>query len=240
MRIAFDLDGVLADLHTPFVRTALQLVPDLESTVVEAGDPAGEGEPGASEDDDVPPVLPGINLNRRQSDTVWRHLANTENFWETLDEIEQGAIARLAELADSRGWEVLFITSRPRSTGRTVQRQSQRWLQARGFPLPSVYVVHRSRGRIADALAIDVVVDDRADNCLDIVLESKAGALLVWRGEMAAVPVSAKRLGIAAVPTVSRVLESLVEAERAADGGTMLDRLRRLFGLKTGSSPLVR
>lgn len=241
MRIAFDLDGVLADLHTPFVRTAVRLFPELEPAAVEAGDPAEDSAPGAEADDDVPPVLPGVNLSRRQSSMVWKHLAGTENFWESLGEIEPGAIARLAKLVDERGWEILFITSRPRSTGRTVQRQSQRWLQERGFPLPSVYVVHGSRGRVADALAIDVVIDDRADNCLDVVLESKAGALLLWRGDLAAVPVSAKRLGIAVVPTVSRVLDALVEAERASDGGSVLDRLRRFFGLKPRStSPLVR
>jgi hypothetical protein len=101
--------------------------------------------------------------------------------------------------------------------------------------------VHGSRGRIADALAIDVVVDDRPDNCLDIVLESKAGALLVWRGPQSTVPVSAKRLGIAVVPTVAAVLDALVEAERASDGGGFLDRLRRLFGVKTKpASPLMR
>ena len=240
MRIAFDLDGVLADLHTPFVRTALQLFPDLEASAVDTDASASASTDGA-DDDDIPPVLPGVNLSRRQSDVVWRHLANTENFWESLSEIEEGAIARLAAVADERGWEVLFITSRPKSTGRTVQRQSQRWLQERGFPMPSVYVVHTSRGRIADALAIDVVVDDRADNCLDIVLESRAGALLLWRGSMESVPVSAKRLGIAAVPTVDRVLSALVEAERASDGEGLLDRLRQMFGLKARTtSPLVR
>lgn len=241
MRIAFDLDGVLADLHTPFVRTAIRLFPELEPAVVEAGDPTENSTPAQEADDDVPPVLPGVNLSRRQSDAVWKHLAGTENFWESLSELEPGAIAKLATLADERGWEILFITSRPRSTGRTVQRQSQRWLQEHGFTLPSVYVVHGSRGRIADALAIDVVIDDRADNCLDVVLESKAGAVLLWREGLGAVPVSAKRLGIAVAPTVSRVLETLVEAERATDGGSVIDRLRRLFGLKPrSSSPLAR
>lgn len=241
MRIAFDLDGVLADLHTPFVRTAVELFPELEPTKVEGGDPAASADvPADGADDDVPPVLPGLNLNRRQSDAVWRRLAATENFWESLEELEPGAIAKLAALADERRWEILFITSRPRSTGRTVQRQSQRWLERMGFPLPSVYVVHKSRGRVADALAIDVVIDDRADNCLDVVLESKAGAVLLWRSDMATVPVAAKRLGIAAVPSVARVLEALVEADRAPDG-SVLDRLRSLFGLKSRSaSPLIR
>jgi hypothetical protein len=247
MRIAFDLDGVLADLHTPFVRTASRLFPELDPAAIAAADVGASPPPdadGGSDDADtqLAPALPHFSLSRRQSDRVWREISATENFWETLTEIEPGAIAKLASVADARGWEVLFITSRPRCAGRTVQRQSQRWLQRCGFPMPSLYVVHGSRGRIASALAIDVVVDDRDDNCLDIVLESKAGALLVWRGAQSAVPASAKRLGIAVVPTVAAVLDALIEAEKATDGGEgMLDRLRRMFGLKTRSaSPLVR
>jgi hypothetical protein len=243
MRLAFDLDGVLADLHTPFVRAAVRLFPELDATAIGAADIGASppDEPG-QELEEAPSVpLPNVPLTRRQSDAVWRQLAGTENFWESLKEIENGAIARLAALADERRWEVLFITSRPTSDGRTVQRQSQRWLQERGFPMPSVYVVHGSRGRVADALAIDVVIDDRPDNCLDVVLESKAGAILVWRGTQASVPSSAKRLGIAVVPHVAGVLEALVKADDGGGDGSLLDRLRRLFGLKTkAASPRVR
>jgi hypothetical protein len=100
--------------------------------------------------------------------------------------------------------------------------------------MPSVYVVHQSRGRIADALALDVVIDDRPDNCLDVVLESKARAVLVWRGHAASVPASAKRLGIGVVPTVAACLDLLGEAQRTSD--TPMDfkqRLRRLLGLQS-------
>jgi hypothetical protein len=238
MRVAFDLDGVLADLHEPFVRTARQLFPQLDPTAIGAADigasPPDDAEEAAVEEaPSLPAPARSLPLTRRQSDAVWRALAATEDFWEGLSEIEDGAIEKLAALADERRWEVLFITSRPVSAGRTVQRQSQRWLEARGFPLPSVYVVHGSRGRVADALAIDVVVDDRPDNCLDVVLESKAGAILVWRGAEATVPASARRLGIAVVPTVARVLEALVDADRADGQGSLLDRLRTMFGLRT-------
>jgi hypothetical protein len=243
MRVAFDLDGVLADLHTPFVKAAIRLFPELDAASIGAADigasPPDDGEAPVEEAPSV--VLPNVPLTRRQSDAVWRHLANTDNFWEGLGEIEQGAIGRLARVADERRWEVLFITSRPSSTGRTVQRQSQRWLEHCGFPLPSVYVVHGSRGRVADALALDVVIDDRPDNCLDVVLESKAGAVLVWRGTQASVPSSARRLGIAVVPTVDKVMEALVAADESGGDAGMLDRLRRFFGLKTRSaSPLAR
>ncbi|MEO7189931.1 MAG: hypothetical protein ABI051_02630 [Vicinamibacterales bacterium] len=242
MRLAFDLDGVLADLHTPFVRTAIRLYPELDASAIGAAD-IGASPPDDQADHDESPsvMLPNVPLTRRQSDAVWRHLAATENFWEGLKEIEPGAIAKLAAVAEERRWEVLFITSRPKSAGRTVQRQSQRWLHEMGFPLPSLYVVHGSRGKVAEALALDVVIDDRPDNCLDVVLDSKAGAVLVWRGTQASVPSSAKRLGIAAVPDVAGVLKALVQADQDGSDLSMLDRLRRLFGLKTHSaSPLVR
>ena len=134
---------------------------------------------------------------------------------------------------------MIFVTSRPRSAGRTVQRQTQRWLTRLGFPLPSVFVMHGSRGRLASALDLDVVVDDRPDNCLDVVLESKAGAVLIWRGPQEAVPISARRLGIAVAPTVAGCLDTLIEADQEQDG-SLLDRLRTLFGLRTKPSTGLR
>jgi 5' nucleotidase, deoxy (Pyrimidine), cytosolic type C protein (NT5C) len=243
MRIAFDLDGVLADLHEPFVQAAVGLFPELDARAIGTADigasPPDADDANLSEESAMAPSR-NLILTPRQSVAVWRDLASRVDFWEDLAEIEDGAIARLAALADERRWEVLFITSRPVSAGRTVQRQSQRWLEKKGFPLPSVYVVHGSRGRIAEALRLDVVIDDRPENCLDIVLESKAGAILVWRGSPGSVPGSARRLGIAVVSSVAACLDALVEAESSEGEGGLLGRLRRLFGLQTRSSAAWR
>ena len=237
MRIAFDLDGVLADLHQPFVQTALRLFPELDASSIGAADVGASPPDEEAPTEPEPPARSHVALSNRQADAVWKYLGAIDNFWESLTEIETGAIAKLARLADERGWEVIFITSRPRSAGRTVQRQSQRWIQHLGFPMPSVFVVHGSRGRVADALRLDVVVDDRPENCLDVVLESKAGAILVWRGAENSVPASARRMGIGVVSTVEAALAALVEAERsAAEGDGLIDRLRRLLGLSVRSA----
>lgn len=245
MRVAFDLDGVLADLHEPFIKAAITLFPELDEAAIKSADVGASPDDTKEKPEDQPPRLAvaapgGTVVTQRQSDAVWRHLAGVEDFWEELGEIENGAIARLAAVAEERQWEILFITSRPRSGGRTVQRQSQRWLERCGFPLPSLYVVHGSRGRIAAALDIDVVVDDRPENCLDVVLESKAGAVLVWRGDTAKVPASARRLGIAVVPTVAACLDALVEAEASGHERGFLDRLRALLGLRTQPASTLR
>ena len=96
-----------------------------------------------------------------------------------MPELEPGIISRISKTARARRWEVIFLTTRPSSAGDLVQLQSQRWLEANGFQYPSVYVVHRSRGKIADALQLDAFVDDRPENCLDIAVESKAKVLLI-------------------------------------------------------------
>ena len=237
MRIAFDLDGVLADLHGAFAQTAVRMFPELDTDAVGAPE-IGASPPDAEEfPGEGPPAantpLTNLPLTNAQTLAVWRELSSTTNFWETLSEIEPGMIKKLAALTEDRSWEMLFITSRPRAKGRTVQRQSQRWLEEMGFPLPSTYVVHGSRGQIAKALHIDVVVDDRPENCLDVVLESEAGAILVWRGNRGSVPASARRMGIAVVPTVAACLEALTQIDRANGERSLLDRLRSLFGLRT-------
>jgi len=231
------MDGVIADLHRAFTAAALKLFPDLDATALRSADvaasPAGEE---ASQDSEAPAAQPEDRtppLSRRQLDAVWRHLSGITDFWETLEEIEAGSVARLAAIAEAQRWEVIFLTSRPHAEGRTLQRQSQRWLERHGFPLPSVFVVQGSRGRIADALDLDVVIDDRPENCLNVVLESKARAILIWRGATATIPGSAKRLGIGVVPTVGACLDLIAEAQRTAE--TPLDftqRLRRLLGLQ--------
>ena len=121
---------------------------------------------------------------------------------------------------------MIFLTSRPKSDGDIVQIQSQRWLRAKGFEMPSVFVVSTSRGKIAASLELDVVVDDRPENCLDIAIDSKARAILIWRGDQGAVPASARSLGIGGVPSVAECLDLLVEAGNPGAGQTSLvDRL---------------
>jgi hypothetical protein len=253
MRIGCDLDGVLADLHRAFAAAALRRYPHLDATVVAApevgaspppnedGENAETGE--GADRSEVPAPPPGVDgralpLSRSQLDQTWTDLCATTDFWETLHEIESGAIARLATLAETLRWDVIFLTSRPRSAGSTVQRQSQRWLETKGFRSPSLFVVQGSRGKIAEALALDVVIDDRAESCLDVVLESKARAILIWRGTAASVPASAKRLGIGVVPTVGGCLDLLVEAGRAAETPLdLMQRLRRLLGLGPRTAP---
>jgi hypothetical protein len=181
---------------------------------------------------DTPP-LQRLNMTSRQERRLWHHVESIENFWQSLVEIEPGMIARLAALAAERRWEIIFLTKRPTTAGATAQLQSQRWLEAKGFPLPSVFVVQGSRGRIAAALGLDIVVDDRPENCLDVVVDSKARAILMWRTDHKHLPGATRKLGIGVVKSMEECLSILAELDPCtADRPGVMDRLMRLLGLK--------
>lgn len=235
LRLGFDLDGVLADLNAALVREAMRLWPGIEArqAVDRALAPGASEADGADGADPIETTPSSLNLSRRQERQLWDAVKRVDNFWETLDETEPGIIRRLAETARARRWEVMFLTSRPRTAGDIVQVQSQRWLRAHGFEFPALFVVASSRGKIAASLELDVVVDDRPENCLDIAVDSKARAILVWRGEQNAVPASARRLGIGGVDSVGACLDLLVKADGGEDErASLMDRLKGLLGLK--------
>ena len=245
LRIGFDLDGVLADMETELVHRAELLFGESMTRVLEqrsAGDPSEP--PSGDLPVDVPdaPAIERLNMTPRQQRRLWKHVASIENFWQTLQETESGVVAKLHALATERRWEIIFLTKRPQSAGAATQLQSQRWLESKGYALPAVYVVQKSRGRIADALGLDIVIDDRPENCLDVVTDSKARSILVWRDRDKQVPGAARRLGIGVVTSVNDCLNVLVEIDSDRGQPGVMDRVRRMLGLKpakdTQPSPL--
>ena len=198
LRIAFDMDGVLADMEGALVDHA-------------------DGLSGADDE-----------TSRR----LWQRVAAIENFWESLNELEPGTVARLHALTIERRWEVIFLTRRPSTAGATAQIQTQRWLETRGFALPSVYVVQRSRGQIAAALGLDFVIDDRPENCLDVAVDSKARPILVLRDNGTQLPAAIRRLGIGVVGSVCQCLDILAQIDVEETSPGMVTRVLRLLGLK--------
>ena len=232
MRLGFDLDGTVADLQSALAREARRLFPDIDPATLPRSVAAGSSARGdKSANDETPPSIG--TLSSRQQRELWSAVCAQTNFWETLREIEPGALARLFTLARERRWEIIFLTSRPETAGDTAQNQSFRWLVARGYLTPSIFVVHGSRGKIAASLQLDVIVDDRPENCLDVAIDSTTRPILVWRGDEGKVPGSARQLGIGAVASIAECLDLLEQIDAPEHSGIgMMDRLKRLLGLK--------
>jgi hypothetical protein len=238
VRISFDMDGVLADMDAALARIAGQeFGAAAKAPAAQARpepEPDAEAAPQAS---DAPPPYDTALLNSltvRQQSRLWQRVRETRNFWEGLDECEPGIVRRIQKLAHDLRWDVLFVTQRPGTAGRTQQLQTQHWLRRRGFEYPAVYTTVGSRGAVAAALTLDAHVDDRLQHCIDVAAESKAWPILVWRDAESfdRISASAGKLGIAAVRTVGEALDRIDQADRASsqpEQPSLLDRLRKAF-----------
>lgn len=240
LRIAVDLDGTLADMESALEREAEHVFgPYLDLRVSLGVRPEGTSGAEAPDPTSGSPAMRrvaqapgGRRLTDRQQRQLWARVREIDNFWRSLKEIEAGTISRLAEAAAAHRWEVIFLTQRPPSGGETAQVQTQRWLEDHGFELPSVYVLTGSRGRVAAALELDAVIDDRPENCLDVASESHARPFLVWRDVAETVPPGVGRLGIDVVFSVAEALDRLHElGRRAMQPASLLARLRTTLGI---------
>jgi hypothetical protein len=251
MRISCDMDGVLADMDSSLARLAAREF-GVGGTGAARGAPpedapAQEGDAEGAPDEARPSSAILERLSARQQNRLWQRVAETKNFWESLAELEPGTVRRMQELSHQLRWDILFVTQRPSTAGRTTQLQTQRWLHKHGFDLPAVYTTKGSRGRIAAALTLDVHIDDRIDNAVDVATESRAWSILVWRDaeSFERVEANAKKLNIGVVRTVAEALEKIVAADKsgpsaargaAADAGSsspaLTERLKRAFGFR--------
>jgi len=249
LRIACDLDGTIADMEGALQREAEILfgagvvLRAAGASHLEA--PANQSEPAtfnAQEDSNPEPSSTPSGASQtpnparrvitgRQLRQLWEHVAKLENFWSTLREIEPGSIAKLAAMRNAHRFEVIFLTQRPDTEGEITQLQTQRWLEAHGFELPSVFVLQGSRGKAAGALGLDVVLDDRPENCLEVVTESKARSLLIWRDPPETVPPGAARLGIETVFSIGDAFQRIEALAVQATPSTFVSRLRNVIGI---------
>ncbi len=239
LRVAFDLDGTLADMHVVLRKEAERLFgeADVVTTEDRPGTEASARDQAtavnAPDKPEAERALADTYLTARQQMRLWEHVKTIDNFWGGLPEMEPGIVARIAQTATTRRWEVIFLTTRPLVAGETVQVQSQRWLEAHGFPLPSVFVVQRSRGRIAEALDLDAVVDDRPENCLDVAVDSKATPILIWAGDSKRVPPGAKRLGVRVVLSIADALALLIRIDDLKNEPGVVRSIKKFFGKET-------
>jgi hypothetical protein len=251
LRIGFDMDGVLADFAQAFhgVESRLfgsgpELSPgqpereeaeqaaaaDRQAAVEAAPSPGAEAGSNSSSVEEFHTARKATRELRRRRDAIWDAIQRTPDFWMTLKPIEDGAVRRIHALMLEHRWEVFFITQRPSTDGDTVQRQTQRWLVQQGFDLPSVLVLGGSRGAAAGALRLTYHIDDSAQNCLDVISDSRAKPILIVPDNDPTTIASARKLGIGTAQSLSECLDVLEKATTARTQPGLLARIATMVG----------
>jgi hypothetical protein len=206
IRVGFDVDGVVANFNKAFRQTAAQV----------------DGPAGGHDPSDPASRALGADVMKR----VWDHIGRTAQWWLQLEPYEADEIERLYRTSRERRWEVYFMTTRPSSAGETTQFQTQWWLESHGFPLPSVLTVPGSRGDAANALKLDIAVDDRLTNCVDIIAASRSKAVLLLRRDDQTARDQATARGIGVVATLAAAIDTIEQFEETKR--TTSGRLSRL------------
>lgn len=242
LRIAVDLDGVLADLDTACRAVVERLFGpdqvDVEHRQDDRPPPSAVGNAGPADAEVESPAEgepehpPGVALSDWQEDEVWREIRRTPDFWTTLEPLEPGILMRLHALAQRHHWEIFFVTHRPATDGETVQRQTQRWLIKHGFDMPSVLVLSSSRGKVASALKLDFLIDDSPQHCMDVTSESDAQAVLILRHNDPIAARNARQVGMEVTRTVSAALDLLEQAQATRARPGFLNKIAKSVGLK--------
>jgi len=222
LRIAFDMDGTLADLDSSYLEIRRRIREGLEDN--------GQSPAPESRETEQRRFVSQRDTDSRHR--VWREIEATPDFWLSLRPLEDGVLSRLYELATEHCWEVFFVTQRPSTAGNTVQTQTHRWLVKHGFPEPNVIPLSGGRGKAASALKLDYLIDDTPQNCVDVLSDSATRAILLVRDGDETVESSARRLGIGTARSVREVLDLLVQATEARTNPTLFEKLRKIIGWK--------
>jgi len=241
LRIAFDMDGTLADLSSAYAEIEDQLTGAVQAEHERPAPELREVEQHGDGAVTPPTVLENRREAERRSsprhatrhrDRVWKAIEATPNFWTTLRPIDSHAVKRLYELTGEHNWEVFFITQRPATAGGTVQWQTHKWLIEQGFLTPSVIPLSSGRGKAASALRLDYLVDDTPQNCVDVLSDSSTRAILLVDADDPLAATSARRLGIGTALNIQDVLDLLVQATAARANPSLFEKLRKLVGWK--------
>jgi hypothetical protein len=228
------MDGVLADFAGAFREHESRLFGASASAGTGRGRRNATGDPEKEDERQAAARAHAEAKSRRESrgreDAVWAAIESIPDFWTTLRPLDECAVRRIHELMLRHRWEVFFITQRPFTEGETVQRQTQRWLVAQGFDLPSVVVLHGSRGAAAAALRLDYHVDDRPQNCIDVATDSEAKTILIVSESNHTALASARKLGIGIAHRISDALDILDQATLAQTNPSLFQRIAKMVG----------
>lgn len=205
LRLGFDVDGVLADFRRAFQATARECL-DRE-VPLDARDEKN-------------------TLTHPDVERVWKHIWRRPNWWMGLQPYEPGEIASLYALSRAGRWEVCFLTKRPPSAGDSVQFQTQWWLEQQGFYLPAVITVPGSRGDLANALRLDLIIDDQFVNCAEVIGAGPTKAVLMLRDENDSLRKHATERGVGVVSSLAELSPVLQQLDQLLRG--QRPRLMRL------------
>lgn len=108
-------------------------------------------------------------LTKDEVEKGWEKLARTENFWETLDILDDEDFNALlsAYIESPKDLQIYFVTSRVRSKGNKVVAQTINWFLGKGLYNAQV-ISSNEKHVVAKALHFQYFIDDKLETCMEV------------------------------------------------------------------------
>jgi 5'(3')-deoxyribonucleotidase len=161
VKVALDIDGVLADFISPFV----QLLEARSGGVVDLDtvtDPNFANYPLLSRE-----LIRDCIMEVSDDPRFWRRLAPMPSAaeWATLDAL-------------SREERLVFVTHRYEREHYSIHDVTCDWLRKHGVSKPVVYFTQTVKSELIGKMGVQLFVDDRHENCRDVAENTEAVVLM--------------------------------------------------------------
>ena len=163
--VGLDIDGVLADFISPFLRVLAERTGngpiDLESVT----DPNFTNHPLITTE-----ILSECVADISCEPNFWQGLVPLPSAeqWRTLDRL-------------SHKEKLVFITHRCEQKSYDIAEVTCDWLKKHGISKPVVYFTQSYKSALIDKLNVELFVDDRHENCRDVAENTEAVVLMPHR-----------------------------------------------------------
>jgi uncharacterized HAD superfamily protein len=165
MMIALDIDGVLADFVTPFLRLLETRVGGAPIDPASITDPNFQSHPFLTKE-----IIYDCMVDTSYDPQFWRVLAPlpSQSQWQSLNRL-------------SCQHEMVFITHRWVRDTYDIDQLTCDWLRQHGIDNPVVHFTQEKKSELVNQLEVELFVDDRHENCEDVATQTQAAVMMPHR-----------------------------------------------------------
>jgi uncharacterized HAD superfamily protein len=165
MKVGLDIDGVLADFISPFLRFM--------------GEYTGHGPIDPESVADLSFANHPFLTDQIVAECIMR-VSNDPRFWQQLAPL---ANAEQWKLLDdlSRQERLVFVTHRYERESYSIHEVTCDWLRQHGIGRPTVYFTQTYKSELIGKLGVELFVDDRHENCSEVAENTGAVVLMPHR-----------------------------------------------------------
>ena len=165
MMLGLDIDGVVADFLSPFLRVVEKRSGNSPIPHESITDFNFKDHPFLSEN-----IVDECMVAVSYDPVFWQRLCPllSPQEWQKLDSL-------------SRKGELVFITHRYERETYDIHQVTCDWLGNHGIGKPVVYFTQESKAKLVDHLGVSLFVDDRHENCQEVAEKTQATVVMPHR-----------------------------------------------------------